>query len=217
MTAADAGVQGGLWPPAETETRTDARTAADLWLVESQLGQAALPHLDEVATALASQRGIDAALAFLDRIPAQLNADTKDIPDWLGKKSGWEDVAAATMRMPPGERRSAWLEKAVAGLVNEGNINAAQTMIDRLPSGSERNDAVRVLAGTTLGEDPETSALLLLELPNGEAHLTSELARWMQRDSSEARRWISRTDTLSAEQKEQLLLAERAGDTPTPR
>jgi hypothetical protein len=217
MTTGEAGVEGGLWPPAETETRTDARMAADLWLTESQLGQSALPHLGEVATALASQHGIDATLAFLDRIPAHLNADTKDIPEWLGRKEGWQEVAAATMRMPPGERRSAWLEKAVAGLVHEGNIRAAQAVVDRLPGGSERNDAVRMLAGATFGEDPEASALLLLKLPEGETHLTAELGRWLKRDSSEARRWITRTDKLSAEQKEQLLLARQAGDLPMPR
>ncbi len=205
MTAEEAGVQGGLWPPANTEAKTDARRAADLWLTESTSSREALPHLDHVAAALANQYGIDAALAFLDRIPPQLNVDTKDIPDWVAHVRGWNEVANAALNLPSGERRTTWLEKAVNGLAKQGELTATQALLDRLPPGSERNGVLHAFASATFSEDPQGSATLLLKLPNGSAHLTDEVARWLKQDRFEARRWITRTDLLTQEQKQHLL------------
>lgn len=205
MTSKDAGVKGGLWPPADTDAVTDPKRAADLWLAESSSSKQPLPHLDEVTAALAKREGIASAIAFLDRLPPELNADVKDIPDWLGQVKSWNEVAEAAANMEAGPRRTAWMEKAVAALAKDGDLQTAQSLTERLPEGVERSGAIRAMAGACFPGNAAAGAELLLTLPDGRAELQAGLAGWLERDARKAGSWIRATDLLNEEEKAQIM------------
>lgn len=214
MTSNDAGVKGGVWPPAETSAATDSNRAADLWLQESTTSGKPLPYLDEIAAALAKRNGVKAAIDFLDRIPVELNADVADVPDWLSQVRDWGEIGSAAIDMEEGLRRSSWLEKAVSGLAERGDTAQAQLLIERIPAGPERIQTIRTMAGAEFRDNPTLAAEHLLSLPDGRAELMQGLAQWLQRKPREAEPWIRTSQMLAPAEAAQLLSARLGGKRP---
>jgi hypothetical protein len=123
----------------------------------------------------------------------------------VAQVAGWAAVADAAVQMPPGTRRSEWLQQSVSALTRDGEFSAAQQLIARLSAGPDRENAMRAMGATLFSENPDVGAATLLRLADGSKALAEEAQRWIKADAPEARRWISTTALLGEEAKTELL------------
>jgi hypothetical protein len=200
-----AGENSHGWPPSDANSDApDALRLGDLWISESVAAAEPLRGAEKVFTATVEQSGITSAFRFLDRVSEQFPEATKRVIGELANTRGWSFVSDAALQLPPGPRRAEWLKEAVTGLAATGDQAVARALTERLPV-SEREPVVRALAVAMFREDPDASAQMLLDLPQGHGDLKSELGQWLERNPRAARRWIGATATLTPEDKQELL------------
>ena len=208
------------WSPADNGPKPawwneamDSERAAKLWLEESKALGTPLEHATDTAAALALQHGVKAAVNFLEAIPLEFTDAAKGAPEALAKVSSWREIAEGATQMPPSARRTEWIEKSVSGMLAQGELGAAQRLVDSLPAGTERDTATRALGAGLFKEDPEAAAGVLLSLPDGSTQLRESVAEWFKKDPHEARRWVAATEVLTPEERQQILAARPTAPT----
>ena len=124
---------------------------------ESQTAGKRLACGPEIVGALASERGIAEAMQFLQCVPETLSDDTQKLTEGLADIIGWPEIAERSMAMNSGPRRTQWIQRPISGLISSSEYDAAQWIVDRLPTGAERESVVRTMATSLFREDREAN------------------------------------------------------------